>query len=144
MSVQKGPDHFVGFVMLQPILQWGNITSFLPQPDNALIWLKVAESENYKHKQVSSMGKGNKNPENEAAQVKSLFSNFLKFYLFAIAYLPTLLPTTQLFFCFFFAFPEHFFFFVAVSIFQFQSEILKLYKLTRRRKKKQHRILSLK
>ena len=55
----------------------------------------------------------------------------IKFYLFAIAYLPTLLPPTQLFFCFsrtiFFFF---FFFFFAVSIFQFQSEILKLYKLT--------------
>ena len=33
----------------------------------------------------------------------------IKFNLFAIAYLPTLLPPTQLFF-FFFAFPEFFFF----------------------------------
>ena len=41
----------------------------------------------------------------------------IKFYLFAIACLPTLLPSTQLFF-FFFAFPELFFFFLL-------SEILK-------------------
>ena len=50
----------------------------------------------------------------------------IKFYLFAIAYLPTLLPPTRPFF--FFALLElfffFFFFFFAVSIFQFQSEIL--------------------
>ena len=54
------------------------------------------------------------------------------FYLFAIAYLPTLLLPTQLFFFFF---PEVFFlffFFFAVSIFHFRSEILNLYKLMRK------------
>ena len=54
----------------------------------------------------------------------------IKFYLFAIAYLPTLLlPTQHFFFCFS---RSTFFFFFAVSIFQFQSEILNLYKLTRK------------
>ena len=48
----------------------------------------------------------------------------IKFYLFAIVYLPTLLLPTQLFFCF--SRSIVFFF----SIFQFQSEILTLYKLT--------------
>ena len=51
----------------------------------------------------------------------------IKFYLFAIAYLPPLLLPTQLFFLLF-----TFFFFSTVSIFQFQSEILNLYKLTRK------------
>ena len=55
----------------------------------------------------------------------------IKFYLFAIAYLPTLLLPTQL--CFRFSRSNFFFFFFfAVSIFQFQSEILHLYKLMRK------------
>ena len=55
----------------------------------------------------------------------------IKFDLFAIAYLPTLLLPTQLFFLLFQKY-FFFFFFLAVSIFQFHSEILKLYKLTRK------------
>ena len=55
----------------------------------------------------------------------------IKFYLFAIAYLPTILPPTQLFFCFF----RTNFFFFTFSIFQVQSELLKLYKLTRKKPK---------
>ena len=53
----------------------------------------------------------------------------IKFYLFAIAYLPTLLLPTQFFF---FCFSRSNFFFFAVSIFQFQSVILNLYKLKRK------------
>ena len=56
----------------------------------------------------------------------------IKFYLFAIAYLPTLLLPTQLFFPLFQKFFFFFFFFFAVSIFQFQSEILNLYELMRK------------
>ena len=52
----------------------------------------------------------------------------IKFHLFAIAYLPKLLPPTELFFVLFQN--DFYFFFFAVSIFQFQSKILKLYKLT--------------
>ena len=54
----------------------------------------------------------------------------IKLYLFAVAYLvPTHTFTPYPTFCF--AFPEVIFFF-AVSIFQFESEMLNLYKLTRK------------
>ena len=67
----------------------------------------------------------------------------IKFYLFAIAYLPTLFPYSTFFSCFsrsnfffffFFFFFSFLFLFCCFNIsFQFQSEILTLYKLTRKK-----------
>ena len=64
-----------------------------------------------------------------------LFRPKIKFYLFAIAYLPThlsFIPYSTFFFCFSRSY-FFFFFFFAVSIFQFQSEMLNLYKWTRKK-----------
>ena len=63
----------------------------------------------------------------------------IQFYVFAIAYLPTLLPPTQLFFSLF----QNYFYFVvvvvlAVSIFQFQVWNTWTLSINKKKKKKNH------
>ena len=84
---------------------------------------RLEEVENFKYLGAIICNEGSK-PE-ILSWIAQTTGPKIKFYLFAIAYLPTLLPPYSIYF---FAFPELFFFFFAFSIFQFQSEILKLYK----------------